>query len=101
MRKVNGVVQLESLPYSDLETARINVCLARRGMYQAQGLAVELGTRENERELEAIVASAEARMAAEAEAAAKADGGQAPAPTGDATVVELRGTGPVEAHAAA
>ena len=52
----------------------------------------------------ATAAEEAARKAAEeAEAERKVANAtsQAPAPTGDANVVELRGTGPVEAHAAA
>lgn len=72
-----------------LERERMIVIATRRALFSAQRQALDLMERENERDASALLAAVQARLNAKA----------APAPTGDAEVVELRSGGPVPASA--
>jgi len=58
--------QIPTLPYSEIETAKLEAGIARRAMFQAQRLAVDLADGANEQGIAAIVAGAQARVQAEA-----------------------------------
>jgi len=58
--------QIPTLPYSEIEAAKLEAAIARRAMFQAQRLAVDLADGANEHAMAAIVAGAQARVQAEA-----------------------------------